>query len=88
MINIKLMNYKIFSGKYIIYENKTNGKEYNGYNNKLIYEGGYLNGKRNGKGKEFNDNEKLIYEGNYLNGKWNGKGKEYSDDGKSSFEGE
>ena len=41
-----------------IYElNEGNGtvKEYNS-NNKLIYEGEYLNGKRNGKGKEYDDN--------------------------------
>ena len=52
------------------------GKEYNNYNNNLIFEGEYLNGKRwNGKGKEFHKN-KLIFEGEYLNGKRNGKGKE------------
>ena len=36
----------------------------------------YLNGKRNGKGKEYNYSE-LEFEGEYLNGKRNGKGKEY-----------
>ena len=41
---------------------------------KLIYEGGILNSKRNGKGKEFNEiNEKLIYEGEFLDDKRNGK---------------
>jgi len=35
----------------------------------LKYEGEYLNGKRNGKGKEYNRNGELIYEGLYLNGK-------------------
>ena len=45
----------------------------------LIYEGEYLNGKRNGKGKEYeNLNGVLIYEGEYLNGERHGKGKEYS----------
>ena len=29
----------------------------------------YLNGKRNGKGKEYDSNGKLIFEGEYLNGK-------------------
>ena len=43
----------------------------------LKYEGGYINGKRHGKGKEFNTKEKLIYEGNYSNGYWDGEGKEY-----------
>ena len=34
----------------------------------LIFEGEYLNGKRNGKGKEYNKEGKLIFEGEYLNG--------------------
>ena len=41
----------------------------------LIFEGEYLNGKRNGKGKEYtNDTDKkIIFEGEYLNGKkWTG----------------
>ena len=40
----------------------------------MIFEGEYLNGKRNGKGKEYNKEGKLIFEGEYLNGfKWNGQ---------------
>ena len=35
---------------------------------KLEFEGEYLNGERNGKGKEYYDNGKLIFEGEYLNG--------------------
>ena len=54
-----------------------------GKNIKLIFEGGYKNGERSGKGKEYDPfNNKLIYEGNYLDGKRNGKGKEYNNDGK------
>ena len=37
-----------------------------------------MNGKRNGKGKEYNEDEDLIYEGEYINGKRNGKGKYYN----------
>ena len=49
-------------------------KEYY-YDNKLKYEGEYLNGIKNGKGKEFNISGKLIFQGQYLNGKkWNGEG--------------
>ena len=63
----------------IIYE-LVNGngtiKQYN-QENILIYEGEYLNGIKNGKGKEYQYG-KLIYEGEYLNGKRNRKGKEYS----------
>ena len=48
-----------------------------------------LNGKRNGKGKEYNDKGQLKFEGEYLNGdKWNGKFKEYDDDGQLEFEGD
>ena len=51
------------------------------------YEGNYENGKRSGKGKEYN-NDILIFEGEYTDGKRNGKGKEYSNDGILIFEGE
>ena len=37
-------------------ETKNKGKEYNGERNEVIYEGEYLNGKRQGKGKEYNMN--------------------------------
>ena len=37
-----------------------------------MFEGEYLKGKRNGKGKEYDDN-KLIYYGEFLNDEyWNG----------------
>ena len=75
MLNIKCYDIK---GN-IIYELKNgNGyvKEYDIYNNKLIYEGNYLNGEKNGEGKKYlYENGNLIFEGEYLNGKkWNGKG--------------
>ena len=37
-----------------------------------IFEGEYLNGERNGKGKEY-ENGKLIFEGYYIKGKKNDK---------------
>ena len=87
-INISILNYKIFSGgRYIIYETKEKIKELNAYNNHLLYEGGFLNGKRNGEGKEYFDNGQLKFEGKYLNGKRNGNGKEYYENGKLKFEG-
>ena len=58
-----------------IKDGKGNLKEY--YNDKLIFEGEYLNGERNGKGKEYNYNGQLRFEGVYLNGIRNGEGKEY-----------
>ena len=39
----------------------------------MIFEGEYLNGMKNGKGKEYEG--KLIFEGEYLNGMRNGQGK-------------
>ena len=45
-------------------------------NDNLIYNGEYLNSKRNGKGKKYNEG-RLIFEGEYLNGEKNGRGKEY-----------
>ena len=44
-INISLNNYKILSGKYIIYETDRKGKEYN-YKGEFLFEGEYLNGER------------------------------------------
>ena len=62
--------YEIFNGNGTI-------KEYNVHGN-LSFEGEYLNGERNGKGKEYNDFcNNISFEGEYLNGKRNGKGKEY-----------
>ena len=49
-------------------------KVYDYLTDNLIFEGEYLNGKRNGKCKEYNDKGTLIFEGEYLNGKkWEGK---------------
>ena len=81
-LSINIIDYQILSGRYIIYEAKDKGKEYMCFNDIVIYEGEYLNGKRNGKGKEYYkdilvSSDYLLYEGEYLNGKRNGKGKEY-----------
>ena len=86
-LDINIINYKFFSGRYMIYESNGIRKEYNGEDDKLIFEGEYLNGKRNGKGKEYGKYGLVIFEGEYLNGKRNGKGKEY-EYGKLLFEGE
>ena len=48
------------------------------YYEKFSYEGEYLNGEKNGKGKEYDIYGREIFEGEYLNGKRNGKGKEYN----------
>ena len=90
-MNINLLDYRKLSERYIIYEIRGKAKEYNSYNNKLIYEGEYLNGERNGKGKEYdnNGNINIIFEGEYSNNKlWNGLSKEYNSNNKLIFEGE
>ena len=77
IVDRNLINYRIYSNKYIIYESDIKVKEYtNSYSNLLLYEGEYLNGERNGKGKEYDFKGNLKFEGEYLNGKRNGKGKE------------
>ena len=84
-LDINLINYKMFSWRYIKFESNGYGKEYSVDNNQLVFEGEYKNGRRNGKGKEYEKNGEIIYEGEYLNGKRNGKGKE---NGRFAFEGE
>ena len=88
ILNISLINYKYFCEKYIIYESIGKGKEYDKWNGKLRFEGEYLKGKRNGKGKEYYSNGKLKFEGEYLNGERNENGKEYDKNGKIIFYGE
>ena len=83
MLDIKLINYKFYKGKYIIHELNGKVKEYNKYADNIEYEGEYLNG----KGKEYYYDGNLRFEGEYLNGKRNGKGKEFDYD-KIIFEGE
>ena len=64
----------------IIYELKKGKgyvKEYEN-NDILVFEGEYINGVRNGKGKEYDKlSGRLIYDGEYSNGLRNGKGKDY-----------
>ena len=85
-INIRLIHYKGFSGGYIKFKKTGFGEEI--IDNYLIYEGQYLDGKKNGKGKEYNKMGKIKFEGEYLNGKRNGKGKEFDIKHKLIFEGE
>ena len=62
------------------------GKEYN-YEGRLLYDGGYRNGKKYGIGKIYY-NKKNDDIGGFLNGKKNGKRKEYEKNGKLKYEGE
>ena len=52
---------------------------------KLKFEGDHMNGKRNGKGIEYDCFGKVIIEVEYLNGERNRKGKEYYNNGKLKF---
>ena len=92
-LNGKKWNGKFYhnncSNIYEIKEGKGNIKEYyDNDNDNLIFEGKYINGEKNGKGKEYNSNGKLKFRGEYLNGERNGKGKEYNFKGKLIFNGE
>ena len=78
-ININLINYKLFSERYIIVDTNGKVKEYNSINKELVFEGEYLNGKKNGKGKEYYFGGNLKFEGKFLNGSRNGIGKEYDE---------
>ena len=77
----------MFEGEYydgILWNGK--GKRYN-RSGELYFEGEYLNGKKNGKIKEWSG-KTLLFEGQYLNGNKFGMGKEYNYDGKLKYEGE
>ena len=79
-IDLNIIDYKRFSGRYkIIHYGIIN--EYSCYNDKLLFEGEYLNGRRSGKGREYDEEGNIIFEGEYLNGKkWKGIQKEYDKD--------
>ena len=66
---IDLENYKKTSQKYLVIDELGFGKEYIINTNILIFEGEYINGKKAGKGKEYDDEGNLIFDGVYLNGK-------------------
>ena len=68
-LNIKIRDFQLLSRSYIIYEKSGYGKEYDWETDLLIYEGNFLNGRRNGKGTEYDVYGEVIYEGEYLNGK-------------------
>ena len=51
-ININIINYKHLARKYLIYESNGIGKEYDGYDNALLFIGEYINGQKNGMVKD------------------------------------
>ena len=85
---ITLDDYKKLSRKSFEGEPNGYGKLYRYNTNILLFEGKYLNGKKEGKGKEYDYDGRIIFEGEYKNGKRHGKGKEFYYFGDILFEGE
>ena len=77
ILSVNIKDYIKICKKYKIGGRNGKGQEYDYENDDLLFEGEYLNGKRNGKVKEYYDNGELKFEGEYLNGAKNGKVKEY-----------
>ena len=49
MLNINIINYKIFKGSYFEFENNNKSKIFDAYTDQIILEGEYLNGNLIGK---------------------------------------
>ena len=77
-LSLSIEDYKKLSGRYIIYV----GKEYDSTDKKLIFEGEYIKGERNGVGKEFDKKGNMVFFGEFKNGKRDGKGKEFDTNSK------
>ena len=86
-LDITIEQYKKISGRLKINGINGYGKEYDLEKMNLIFKGFYLNGKKNGKGKEYL-NDRLKFVGEYFNGKRNGKGLEFNKYERVIFEGE
>ena len=68
LLGINIENYQKLSGKIIIGGYNGYGKEKEFEDLKVIFKGYYINGKRNGRGKEYDKEGQLIFEGEYK--KW------------------
>ena len=68
-LGISIELFKKTSGKYIAMETDVFGKEYDLSTNKILFEGYYRDGKKNGKAKEYYENGKIKFKGEYLKGK-------------------
>ena len=88
LFDINIEDYKKKSNKYRIIDKKGFGKEYKLNTKILLFEGKYINNKRNGIGDEYYESGEIKFKGNYLNGKRNGEGKKYYENGKIKFDGE
>ena len=62
-LRVSIQDYKNINGRYKIGGKNGKGREFALDTNKLMFEGEYLNGKRNKEGKEFYENGKIKFEG-------------------------
>ena len=91
--NGKRWNGKIYNKDGIEKSEIKNGKGWGRefyFTGEKLFDGNYLYGLRNGKGREYFQSKTEIkpkFEGNYKNGLRNGEGIEYYDNGKIRFEG-
>ena len=77
-LGINIEYFEKLYGKYEIKIKNGIGRIYSLDKNRLIFEGEYSNGLKNGKGKEYYDTGKLKFTGEYINGnKIKGKGYDY-----------
>ena len=73
----------VYSAQYS--ENLSRENQYD-ENGKIEYEGSFVNGLKQGKGKEYNDNGKIKYEGDFKNGEH--QRKIYDENGNIIYEGD
>ena len=60
-LEINIYHYVFLSGKFVVIGQDGKGKEIQGKDKRIIFEGQYLNGKRNGKGKEYDERKYLDF---------------------------
>ena len=89
ILNIEESNYFLWFGKGLTLDKNGNGQITSAHTFNILFEGKYKNGKKNGKGREYNKFGELQFEGQFIDDKRNGKGKEYnSSNGNLLFVGE
>ena len=79
-LKLNIEDIKIASKKYKIIDKNKFGREYLLNSNILIFEGEYLDKKRNGKGKEYHYDGRIKFKGEFMKGK-KINGKEYDNNG-------
>ena len=54
---------------------------------RLVFEGEYQSGKKEGWARKYYSNGKVMFEGELKNGKWTGLGRKFYEDGRVWYEG-